>query len=188
MSKLKTVFAVLTHSVLLDIPSYTPTDDNHDDAPNENLDDRGHGAFCGPCSMFFHRRSTPRPNLNDPGVHDSGAEMGELRLRREDEQTLTAVMLTHPATSVAKAKQGTQCGHDEHRSAHNTAIEAERLRTEAERLCTEAARLRLEAERLRTEEAAASRAHELLILNRQIELARIHVGYPALVPIDSRQG
>ncbi|KIK72599.1 hypothetical protein PAXRUDRAFT_180357, partial [Paxillus rubicundulus Ve08.2h10] len=170
----------LTHSVLLDIPSCTPTDDNHDDAPNKNLDDRGRGAFCGPCSMFFHRRSTPRPNLRDPGVHDSGVEIGELRLRREDEQTLTAVMSTHPATSIAKAEQGTQCGHNEHRSAHNTAIEVERLRTEA-------AGLRLEAERLRIEEAAASRAHELLILNRQIELARIHAGYPALVPIDSRR-
>ncbi|KIJ08039.1 hypothetical protein PAXINDRAFT_173116 [Paxillus involutus ATCC 200175] len=41
------------------------------------------------------------------------------------------------------------------RSAHDTAIALERLRIE---------------------EATASRAHELLVLDRQIELARIHAG------------
>ncbi|KIJ05908.1 hypothetical protein PAXINDRAFT_20867 [Paxillus involutus ATCC 200175] len=150
-----------THAVLPPSPPHTPTDDDSDDgAPNKN-----------------------------PDVHSP--EMAELRGWTEDEQASATATSTRPATSVANAREGTQPEQNEHRSAHDTAIEVERLRTEAERLRTEAERLRNEGERLRIEaqekEAAASRA-QLLVLDRQIELACIHVGSLAPASTDAREG
>ncbi|KIJ19251.1 hypothetical protein PAXINDRAFT_8604 [Paxillus involutus ATCC 200175] len=87
------------------------------------------------------------------------------------------------------------------------AREVERLRLTAERLRMEARdkevaaarvhellmlgrqeRLRIEVERLRIEAQEKQAAHELLVLDRQIELARIHAGYPASGSIAPPQG
>jgi hypothetical protein len=54
--------------------------------------------------------------------------MAELRRRAEDEQTSATATSTRPATSTANAREGTQREQIEHRSAHDTAIEVERLR------------------------------------------------------------
>jgi len=154
-----------THAVLPPSPPHTPTDDSDDGAPNENPEVHSPRAFCGLCSMLFPHRSTPH---NDPaGADISGVGMDELRVRTEDDITSINAMSTRLAMSTER-EQIT------HRTAHDAAIEVERWR--------------FEAERLRIEEAAASRAHELLILDREIELARIHAGSPAPGPTDSLQG
>ncbi|KIJ08991.1 hypothetical protein PAXINDRAFT_17905 [Paxillus involutus ATCC 200175] len=111
--------------------------------------------------------------------------MAELRRRTEHEKTSATLVSTRPATSTTNAVEGTQCEQIEHRSAHDNAVEVERLRTEAQRLRTEAERLHIKAQE---KEAAASRMHELLILDRQIELARIHARSPAPGAMDPRQG
>ncbi|KAF8837122.1 WD40 repeat-like protein [Paxillus ammoniavirescens] len=204
-----------THSVLPPSPPQTPTQDSdHDTTPIEKPDEHKTGAFCGLCTRLFSRQSTPRPNA--PGDANSGIEMAELRRRTEDGQISATATSTRPATSIANAAEGTQREQIDRRSAHDTAIEVERLRTEAQEKEAAAARaheLLMLQERLRIEaqekEAAAARAHELLmlqerlrieaqekqaqadhelmVLDRQIELARIHAGCAAPGSVDPPQ-
>ncbi|KAF8837300.1 hypothetical protein BDN67DRAFT_1013971 [Paxillus ammoniavirescens] len=186
----------VTHSVIPDIPADTQTNNDHHDGPKENPDVHSPGVFCGLHLMLFSCRSTPNPNT--PGDANSGIEMAELRRQTEDEQISVTAMSTRPATSTANATKGTQREQIDRQSAHDTAIEVERLRLEGERLRIEVQekqaahelrqeRLRIEGERLRIEAQEKQAAHKLLILDRQIELARIHVGYSAPGLIDPPQ-
>ncbi|KIK91256.1 hypothetical protein PAXRUDRAFT_149907, partial [Paxillus rubicundulus Ve08.2h10] len=74
---------------------------------------------------------------------------------------------THLAMSTANARERTVHRWIKCQSAHDTAIAVEHLRIEAH-----------------NKQAAASHAHELLILDRQIELARINAGFHVPGPID----
>jgi len=129
----------------------------------KNPDDHSAGALCGLCSTLFSRRSNLRPD--NPAANNSGVEMAEVREQTEDEPTPATSTSTRPAN----ARESTEGERINHRSTHDTAIEVERLRIEAQE-----------------KEAAAARAHELLMLERQIELARIHAAAPG--PIDPRTG
>jgi len=157
-----------THSVLPPSPPHTPTDDRDDDAPNENQEERSPGIFCGLCSRLFSRQSTPRPNR--PGPNNSGVEMAELRVRTEDDATsTTSRSTTRFATSTNNAMDRTEREQIKCQFSHDTAmIEVERLRIEAQE-----------------KETSASRAHELLVLDRQIELAHIHAASAGLNVISS---
>ncbi|KAF8442020.1 hypothetical protein L210DRAFT_987512 [Boletus edulis BED1] len=72
-------------------------------------------------------------------------------------------------TSAATAKEKTKRERIKRQTAHDTAITVEQMRIEAQE-----------------KQAIAARAHELMMMDRQIELARIHAGHAPLGPIDPR--
>ncbi|KIJ61907.1 hypothetical protein HYDPIDRAFT_169487 [Hydnomerulius pinastri MD-312] len=76
---------------------------------------------------------------------------------------------TRLAMSTANARERTEREWIKRQSAHDTAIMVERMRLEAQE-----------------KQATASRAHDLMMMDRQIELAHINAGYPAPGPIDPR--
>ncbi|KAF9236935.1 hypothetical protein BU15DRAFT_76423 [Melanogaster broomeanus] len=73
------------------------------------------------------------------------------------------------AISAVAAKEKTECEWIKRQTAYNTAVAVEQMRIEAQE-----------------KQAAATRAHELLMLDRQIELARLHAGHPLPSSIDPR--
>ena len=71
--------------------------------------------------------------------------------------------------SAATAKEKTERERIKRQTAHNTAITVEQMRIEAQE-----------------KQAIAAHAHELMMMDRQIELARLHAGRAPFVPIDPR--
>ena len=73
----------------------------------------------------------------------------------------------HLAISAATAKEKTECEWIKHQTAHDTAVTVEWMCIEAQE-----------------KQAVAARAHELMMMDRQIELAHLHAGHASLGPID----
>ncbi|KAF9235106.1 hypothetical protein BU15DRAFT_78338 [Melanogaster broomeanus] len=119
-------------------------------------DDRPRGSSCPPSS----------DRAADTPIASSSAKK---RRTPQDliKEVADAERATRLAMSTANARERTARERINSQSAHDTAIAVERLRIEAH-----------------DKQAAASCAHELLMLDRQIELARINAGYRAPGPID----
>ncbi|KAF8835883.1 hypothetical protein BDN67DRAFT_1037052 [Paxillus ammoniavirescens] len=183
-----------THSVLPPSPPHTPTENSDHETLIANPEEHKMGAFCSLCTRLFSRQSTPCPNA--PGDANSGIEMAELHRQTEDEQISATATLTQPTMSTANAMEGIQCEQIDCQLAHDTAVEVECLGLEGECLCIEAQEKAAAATRahellmldrqehlctegvclcIKAQEKQA--AHELLVLDRQIELAHIHTGY-----------
>ena len=69
--------------------------------------------------------------------------------------------------SAATAKEKTECERIKRQTAHDTAVTVEQMRIEAQE-----------------KQAVAAHAHELMMMDRQIELACLHAGHASLGPID----
>ena len=71
------------------------------------------------------------------------------------------------AISAATAKEKTERERIKRHTAHDTAVTVERMCIEAQE-----------------KQAVAARAHKLMMMDRQIELARLYAGHASLGPID----
>ncbi|KIJ07733.1 hypothetical protein PAXINDRAFT_102831 [Paxillus involutus ATCC 200175] len=119
-----------------------------------------------------HTPTDLRYRRQQPNEHPDEHKTAEIHRRTNDDTTsVTTTSSTRLAINTPNARERTERARTKHRSAHDTAIETERLRTEAQE-----------------KEAAASRAYDLLVLARdsQIELVHIHAAHPAHVPLTAK--
>ena len=151
----------------------TPTPMEDDDAPRESshppswrgsISDDGDGeADTSPLKL--------RGPLSSKWAADTQATSSSVKKRKTPQDFMKEVADAEREArlviSAAAAKEKTEHERIKHQTAHNTAITVKQMHIEAQE-----------------KQAIAARAHELMMMDRQIELAHLHAGHAPLVPID----